>query len=78
MILVTQRSGPWPNAPSLNTPLVIGSAKRGTANGKGRALVGVLFARDGIEKPQDSMRIKTAGQIRTEGLPGCRFCSKND
>ena len=34
---------------------------------------GVLFARDGIEKPEDSTRIRTGRQVRTGGLPGCRF-----
>ena len=37
---------------------MIGSVKRESAIGKGRVLQGVLFARDGIEKPEDSTRIR--------------------
>ena len=37
-----------------------------------------LLARDGIVKPKDSTRIRTGRQVRTGGLPGCRFGSKND
>ena len=40
---------------------MIGSVKRGSATGKRRVLGGVLFARDGIEEPEDSARIKTWG-----------------
>ena len=57
---------------------MIGSVKKGTATGKRRVLRGVLFARDGIEEPEDSTRIRTGGQIRTGGLPGCGFGSRND
>ena len=57
---------------------MIGSVKRGTATGKRKVLRGVLFARDGIEKPEDSTRIRTGGQVRTGGLPGCGFGSRND
>ena len=57
---------------------MIGSVKRGTATGKRRVVVGVLFARDGIEEPEDSTRIRTGGQIRTGVLPGCKFGSRND
>ena len=57
---------------------MIGSVKRGTTTGKRRVLGGVLFSRDGIEEPEDSMRIRMGGQIRTSGLPGCRFGSRND
>ena len=57
---------------------MISSVKRGSATGKRRVLGGVLFARDGIEKPEDSMRIRTGGQIRTGGLPGCGFGSRID
>ena len=32
-----------------------------------------FFAQDGIEKPEDSTRIRTGRQVRTGGLPGCRF-----
>ena len=39
---------------------------------------GVLFARDGIEKPEDSARIRTGRQVRIGGLPDCRFGSRND
>ena len=39
---------------------------------------GVLFARDGIEEPEDSTRMRTGGQIRAGGLPGCGFGSRND
>ena len=39
--------------------IVIGTVKRGSATGKRRVLEGVLFARDGIEKPEDSTRIRT-------------------
>ena len=41
--------------------IVVGSVKRGSATGKRRVLGGVLFARDGIENPEDSMRIRTGG-----------------
>ena len=57
---------------------MVGSVKRGSAIRKGRVLGGVLFARDGIEKPEDSTRIRTGRQVRTGGLPGCRFGSRND
>ena len=57
---------------------MVGSVKRGSATGKRRVLGGVLFARDGIEKPKNSTRIRTAGQVRTGGLPDCRFGSGND
>ena len=40
---------------------MIGSVKRGSATGKRRVLGGVLFARNGIEKPEDSTRIRTGG-----------------
>ena len=36
--------------------------------GKRRVLGGVLFARDGIEKPEDSTRIRTRGQVKTGGI----------
>ena len=58
--------------------IVIGSVKRGSASGKRRVLGGVLFAQDGIEEPEDSTRIRTGAQIRTGGLPGCRFGSKRN
>ena len=58
--------------------IVVGSVKRGSAIGKRRVLRGVIFARDGIEKPEDSTRIRTGRQVRTGGLPGCRFGSRND
>ena len=57
---------------------MIGSVQRGTATGKRRVLGGVLFARDGIEEPEDSTKIRTGLQIRTDGLPGCEFGSRND
>ena len=57
---------------------MIGSVKKGSAAGKRRALGGDLFARDGIKEPEDSTRIRTRGQIRTGGLPGCGFGSRND
>ena len=57
---------------------MVGSVKRGSAIGKRRVMGGVVFARDGIEKPEDSTRIITRGQVRTGGLPGCRFGSRND
>ena len=57
---------------------MVGNVKRGSATGKRRVLGGVLLARDGIEKPENSMRIRTGGQIRTGGLPGCGFGSRND
>ena len=57
---------------------MVGSVKRGSAIRKRRVLGGVLFARDGIEKPEDSTRIRTGRQVRTGGLPGCRFGSRND
>ena len=47
---------------------MVGSVKRGSAIGKRRVLGGVLFARDGIEKPEDSTRIRTGGQITVEQL----------
>ena len=56
---------------------MVGSVKR-SAIGKRRVLGGVLFARDGIEKPEDSTRIRMRGQVKTGGLPGCRFGSRND
>ena len=34
-----------------------------TATGKRRVLGGVLFARDGIEKPEDSTRIRTEDRL---------------
>ena len=44
--------------------IVIGSEeRRGTATGKERVLGGVLFARDGIEKPEDSTRIRTGDRL---------------
>ena len=46
---------------------MVGSVKRGSAIGKRRVLGGVLFAQDGIEKPEDSTRIRTGGQVRTGG-----------
>ena len=52
--------------------------QEGSAIGKRRVLGGVLFARDGIEKPEDSTRIRTGRQVRTGGLTGCRFGSRND
>ena len=58
--------------------IVIGNVKRGTATGKRMVLGGVLFARDGIEEPEDSTRIRTEVQIRTGGLPGCGFGSRDD
>ena len=57
---------------------MVGSVKRASAIGKRRVLGGVLFARDCIEKPEDSTRIKTGRQVRTSGLAGCRFGSRND
>ena len=50
--------------------VVVGSIKRGSAIRKRRVMGGVLFARDGIEKPEDSSRIRTGRQVRTGGLPG--------
>ena len=38
----------------------------------------VFFCPDGIEKFEDSTRIRMGGQISTGGLPGCRFGSRND
>ena len=58
--------------------IVVGSVKRGSAIGKRRVLGSVLFARDGIEKPEHSTRIRMGRQVRTGGLPGCRFGSRND
>ena len=43
--------------------IVIGSVRRGTATGKRRVLGGVLFARDGIEEPEDSTRIRTRDRL---------------
>ena len=57
---------------------MVGSVKRASAIGKRIVLGGVSFARDGIEKPKDSTRIKTGRQVSTSGLPGCRFGSRND
>ena len=54
------------------------SVKRGTATGKRRVLEGVLFAQEGIEKPEDNTTIRTGRQIKTGGLPGCGFGSTND
>ena len=42
---------------------MVGSVKRGRAIGKRRVLGGALFAQDGIEKPEDSMRIKTGDRL---------------
>ena len=42
---------------------MVGSVKRGSATGKRRVLGGVLFARDGIEKPEDSTRIRTGDRL---------------
>ena len=42
---------------------MVGSVKRGSAIGKRRVLGGVLFARDGIEKPEDSTRIRTGDRL---------------
>ena len=56
---------------------MVGDVKRESAIWKRRVLGGVLFAGDGIEKPEDSTRIRTGGQVRTGGLPGCRFGSRN-
>ena len=41
---------------------MVGSVKRGSAIRKRRVLGGVLFARDGIEKPEDSTGIRTGRQ----------------
>ena len=57
---------------------MIGDVKRGSATVKRRVLGGVVFARDGIEEPEDTTRIGTGGQIRTGGLPGCGFGSGSD
>ena len=57
---------------------MVGSVKRASAIGKRRVLGGVSFARDCIEKPEDSTRIRTVRQVRSGGLPGCRFGSRND
>ena len=40
--------------------------------------LGSFFCPDGIEKPEDSTGIRMGGQIRTRGLPGCRYGSRND
>ena len=42
---------------------MIGSVKRGSTTGKRRVLGGVLFARDGIEKPEDSTKIRTGDRL---------------
>ena len=42
---------------------MVGSVKRGSAIRKRRVLGGVLFARDGIEKPEDSTRIRTGRRL---------------
>ena len=42
---------------------MVGSVKRASAIGKRRVLGGVLFARDCIEKPEDSTRIRTGRQV---------------
>ena len=42
---------------------MIGSVKRGSATGKRRVLGGVLIARDGIEEPEDSTRIRTRDRL---------------
>ena len=42
---------------------MIGSVKRGSATGKRRVLGSVLFARDGIEKPEDSTRMRTGVRL---------------
>ena len=47
-------------------------------NREKKSLGSVFFARDSIEKPEDSTRIRTGRQVRTGGLPGCRFGSRND
>ena len=47
---------------------MVGSVKRASAIGKRRVLGGVSFARDGIEKPKDSTRIRSGRQVRTGGL----------
>ena len=52
--------------------------QEGKCNRKKKGLGGVLFARDGIEEPEDSKRIRTTGQVRRGGLPGCGFGSRND
>ena len=57
---------------------MVGSVKKANAIGKRRVLGGVSFARDCIEKLKDSTRIRTGRQVRTGGLTGCRFGSRND
>ena len=52
--------------------------QEGKCNQEKKGHGGVLFARDGIEKPEDSTRIRTGRQVRTGGLPGCRFGSRNN
>ena len=42
---------------------MIGSVKRGTATGKRSVLGGVLFARDGIEKPEVSTRSERGDRL---------------
>ena len=42
---------------------MVGSVKRASAIGKRRVLGGVLFARDCIEKPEDSTRIRTGDRL---------------
>ena len=42
---------------------MVGSVKRASAIGKRRVLGGVSFARDGIEKPKDSTRIRTGDRL---------------
>ena len=46
--------------------------KKGLGNGR------CFFARDGIEEPEDSTRIRTGRLIRTGCLTGCGFGSRND
>ena len=42
---------------------MVGSVKRASAIGKKRVLGGVFFARDCIEKPEDSTRIRTGDRL---------------
>ena len=42
---------------------MVGSVKRASAIGKRRVLGGVFFARDPIEKPEDSTRIRTGDRL---------------
>ena len=41
--------------------------QEGNCNRKKKGLEGVLFARNGIEEPKDSTKIRTGGQTRTGG-----------